>query len=169
MQTDVSSRTAPAVRGTAARRRATTVGAGPRQRGAASDAGSVSLEMALLYIPLMVLAALVVVMCVRIASAASDVNSAAAAAARQASIARSTSGAVSGGRDGAGATLDARRIPCQPRTVSVDTSAMAPGGSVAVSVSCRVSLSDLSGLGLPGTITLRSTSRQVVDTFRGIQ
>jgi hypothetical protein len=169
MQTDVSFRTAPAVRNAAAERRGATAGAGPWRRSAAGDAGSVSLEMALLYIPLMVLAALVVVMCVRIASAASDVNSAAAAAARQASIARSTSGAAAGGRDAAEATLDTRRIPCQPRTVSVDTSAMAPGGSVVVSVACRVSLSDLSGLGLPGSITLRSTSRQVVDTFRGIQ
>jgi Flp pilus assembly protein TadG len=169
MRTDVSSRTAPAARDTATPGRVATAGAGSSRRDTRGDEGSVSLEMALLYIPLMVLAALVVVMCVRIASAASDVNSAAAAAARQASIARSPSSAAAGGRDAAAATLVARRIPCQPRTVSVDTSAMAPGGSVAVSVVCRVSLSDLSGLGLPGTITLRSTSRQVVDTFRGIQ
>lgn len=137
--------------------------------GRVREAGSISVEMALFYVPLMVLVALVVVTFVRIASAASDVNSAAAAAARQASIARSTSGAVAGGRNAAAATLGARHLPCQPRTVRVNTSAMAPGGLVTVTISCRISLADLMGLGLPGSVTLRSTSRQVIDTYRGFQ
>lgn len=140
--------------------------AGPRRCG---DAGSISVEMVLIYTPVMVLVMLSVVMCVRIASAKSDVNAAAAAGARQASIARSPSGAVAGGRDAAGSILDARSIRCQPRTVQVDASQMAPGGQVAVSIDCRVSLADLSGFGLPGAVTLHADALQVVDTYRGVE
>jgi multisubunit Na+/H+ antiporter MnhE subunit len=122
--------------------------------------------MALGYVPLMVLAAIAVVACLRLVSAAIDVNSAAAAAARQASIARTPATAVAGGNDAAAATLDRRSITCQPSTVTVDTAAMRPGGQVAVTIACTVHLEDLYGLGLPGAITITGTARQPVDTYR---
>ena len=132
------------------------------------DRGSVSVEMALCYVPLMVLAALAVVTGVRLASAASDVNAAAAAGARHSSLARSPGAAIVAGRDGATATLAGRRLTCQPSSVEVDASTMAPGGQVVVTVRCTVTLADLSGLGLPGTVVLTSTARQPVDVYRGV-
>jgi Flp pilus assembly protein TadG len=132
------------------------------------ERGSVSVEMAVGYVPLMMLAALAVVACVRLASTAIDVNGAAAAAARQASIARNPAGAVASGVDAANAALTGRSVTCQPRRITVDTASMAPGGQVAVTVSCTVRTSDLTGLGLPGSITITRTSRQPVDTFRGV-
>lgn len=142
----------------------------PRRRRAArlrGDQGSVSVEMALSYVPLMVLAALAVVACLRLASAAIDVNSAAAAAARQASLARTPGEARAAGADGASATLAGRPFTCQPSTVTVDPGAFVPGGQVSATVACTVRLEDLYGLGLPGTITIRGTSHQPLDTYRG--
>lgn len=131
------------------------------------DSGSVSVEMALSYVPLMVLAALAVVACLRLASAAIDVNSAASAAARQASLARTPGEARAAAADGASATLAGRPFTCQPSTVTVNSGAFVPGGQVSVTIACTVRLEDLYGLGLPGAITIRSTSYQPLDTYRG--
>ncbi|MFB9854493.1 TadE family protein [Micromonospora andamanensis] len=122
--------------------------------------------MALSYVPLMVLAALAVVACLRLASAAIDVNSAAAAAARQASLARTSGEAHAAGADGASTTLAGRPITCQPFTITVDPGAFVPGGQVSATVTCSVRLEDLYGLGLPGAVTITSTSRQPLDEFR---
>jgi hypothetical protein len=127
----------------------------------------VSTEVVLAYVPLMALAAVAIVACLRLVSADSDVHAAAAAAARQASLARSPAAAVAGAQEAAAASLQGRRITCQPRTVAVNAGAMAPGGQVAVTVACRVHLEDLYGLGLPGSVTLTATARQPVDTYIG--
>ncbi|MFI7208451.1 TadE family protein [Micromonospora aurantiaca (nom. illeg.)] len=122
--------------------------------------------MALGYIPLMVLAVLAIVACLRLASAAIDVHSAAAAAARQASLARTPAEARLAGGDAASASLAGRGVTCQPSTVTVDPGAFVPGGQVSATVACRVRLEDLSGLGLPGAVTIRATSRQPLDAYR---
>ncbi len=129
--------------------------------------GSVSTEIALTYVPLMVLAALAIVACLRLVSANSDVHAAAAAAARQASLARTPTGAVAGGRDAAAATLQGRTMTCQPHSTSVSTGGMIPGGQVSATVVCTVHLEDLFGLGLPGSVTLSSTASQPVDRYIG--
>jgi hypothetical protein len=131
------------------------------------DAGSVSTEVVLTYVPLMVLAILAVVACLRLVSANSDVYSAAAAAARQASLGRTPAAAVGGGREAAEATLQGRPTTCRPAVVSVDTAALKPGGQAAVTVTCTVHLEDLYGLGLPGSVTITGTARQPVDTYIG--
>ncbi|MFV2102092.1 TadE family protein [Micromonospora sp. LOL_024] len=122
--------------------------------------------MALGYVPLMVLAILAVVACARLASAAIDVRSAAAAAARQASVARTPAEAHSAGGDAASFTLTGRGVTCQPSTVTVDPGTFLPGGQVSATVTCSVRLEDLYGLGLPGAVTITSTSRQPLDAFR---
>ena len=48
-----------------------------------------------------------------------------------------------------------------------DTSEFEPGGSVAVSVTCQVSLADLDLLGLPGSTTRTATARAPIDLYRG--
>lgn len=138
---------------------------GRRPRG---DTGSVSVDMVLGYVPLMILVTLAVVACVRLASAVSDVNAAAAAAARASSLARSPGTAATAGQAAAADLLAGRRVTCQPSTVAVDTTAMAPGGQVGVTVRCTVHLSDLIGLGLPGTVELSGTARQPIDVYRGV-
>ncbi|PZG09550.1 TadE family protein, partial [Micromonospora craterilacus] len=70
----------------------------------ASDRGSVAVEVALGYVPLMVLAVLAIVACLRLTSAAIDVNSAAAAAARQASLAATPVAAATDGATAATTT-----------------------------------------------------------------
>ncbi len=131
------------------------------------DEGSVSTEIALTYVPLMVLAALAVVACLRLASADSDVNAAAAAAARQASLARTPAAAVAGGRDAAAATLQGRNMTCRPHSTSISTGGLVPDGVVSATVVCTVHLEDLFGLGLPGSVTLSGTSSQPVDRYIG--
>lgn len=132
-----------------------------------ADEGSVSTEIALAYVPLMVLAALAIIACLRLVSADSDVHAAAAAAARQASLARTPAGAVAGGKDAAAATLQGRNVTCQPHTASISTGEMAPGGQVSATVVCTVHLEDLFGLGLPGSLTLSGSASQPVDHYIG--
>lgn len=129
------------------------------------DEGSVSTEIALSYVPLMVLAALAIIACLRLVSANSDVHAAAAAAARQASLVRTPAGAVAAGKDAAAATLQGRNMTCQPHTTTLNTGGMTPGGQVSVTVDCTVHLEDLFGLGLPGSVTLSSTASQPVDRY----
>ncbi|MEV0006456.1 TadE family protein [Micromonospora sp. NPDC050980] len=122
--------------------------------------------MVLGYVPLMVLAVLAVVACLRLASAAIDVRSAAAAAARQASLASTPAGSRLAGGDAASFTLTGRGVPCQRSTVTVDPGAFVPGGQVSATVTCSVRLEDLYGLGVPGAVTISATSRQPLDPFR---
>ena len=130
------------------------------------ERGSVSTEMVLFYAPVCVLVILAVVACLRLASAASDVNSAAAAAARDASLARDPAAARANAESAAAATLADRAITCQNRTVTTDTATFAPGGQVRVSVVCQVRLADLVGLRLPGTVAVHATSTQPIESFR---
>ncbi|MFG1952474.1 TadE family protein [Micromonospora sp. NPDC048830] len=122
--------------------------------------------MALGYVPLMVLATLAIVACLRLASTAIDVRSAAAAAARQASLASTPTEARQAGGDAASVSLAGRAVTCQPSTATIDPGAFAPGGQVSATVTCSVRLDDLYGLGLPGAVTIRATSRQPLDAYR---
>jgi hypothetical protein len=57
-------------------------------------------------------------------------------------------------------------VTCGHLTVTTDTAQFAPGGSVAVTVTCSVGLSDLAGLRLPASESISSTSTSVIDTYR---
>lgn len=132
-----------------------------------NERGSVSVEVAIGYVPLMVLAVVAVIACLRLTSATSDVNAAAAAAARQAANARTVADAQAGGEDAAAAILQARSIGCRPYSVTVTTDRMRPGGQVSVTVRCTVPMQDLYGLGLPGAVEITGTATQPVDRYRG--
>ena len=130
------------------------------------DRGSVSVELALGYTPIMILVLLGLFAVVRIVSAQIDVNAASSAAARQASLAYTPAAARSSAEQAAAASLTARTLTCQPRTLTVDTGAMAPGAPVTVQLACTVTLADLFGLGLPGSMTIRGDATQVLDLYR---
>jgi Flp pilus assembly protein TadG len=136
---------------------------GLRRRG---DRGSVSVEMTVLVVPLMVVLALFVALCARGASAAIDVHAAASAASRAASLARSPGTARDAAATSAALSLGGQRLTCAGLQVSVDTSQFHPGGSVAVTLQCVVTLSDLGVPGVPGSRTLAATASSPLDVYR---
>lgn len=138
-----------------------------RRLTATPDAGASTAEMALLT-PLLIMFLLLVVLCGRLASAQIDVDAAASSGARSGSIARSHGAAVAGAERTARDTLAARGVTCQETSVSVHTGGLRPGGSVSVTVSCRVRLADLVLLGVPGSRVVESTATSPVDQWRGV-
>jgi Flp pilus assembly protein TadG len=102
----------------------------------------------------------------RLSGARLNVDGAAAQAARAASIARDPSTATAMAQQTATAALGSDHVTCAQLTVSTDISQFAPGGSVAVTVTCHVSLSDLTGLRLPASESVSSRATSVIDTYR---
>jgi Flp pilus assembly protein TadG len=129
------------------------------------ERGAVATELVLLT-PLLILMLLFVVALGRLAGARIDVDGAAAQAARAASIATTPGGATAAAQQSAAAALGSDHVTCATLQVATDTARFAPGGSVTVTVTCAVALSDLSGLRLPVTEQVSSTAASVVDTYR---
>ena len=132
------------------------------------ESGSVTAELVLLT-PLLILLLLFVVALGRLSGARLEVDGAAAQAARAASIARDPATAVAMATQTATAALGSDHVTCGQLTVSTDTAQFAPGGSVAVTVTCHVALSDLTGLRLPASESVTSRVTAVIDTFRTSQ
>ena len=129
------------------------------------ETGSVVAELVLLT-PLLILILLFVVALGRLAGTRIDVDGAAAQAARAASIARDPATATAMAQQTATAALGSAHVTCAQLSVSTDTAQFQPGGLVAVTVTCTVSLSDLSGLRLPASESISSRFVEVVDTYR---
>ena len=129
------------------------------------ESGSVTAELVLLT-PLLILMLLFVVALGRLSGARLEVDGAAAQAARAASIARDPATAVAMATQTATAALGSDHVTCSQLTVSTDTAQFAPGGSVAVTVTCHVALSDLTGLRLPASEPVTSRATAVIDAFR---
>ena len=129
------------------------------------EAGAVATELVLLT-PLLILMLLFVVALGRLAGARLEVDGAAAQAARAASIARDPATATAMAAQTAVAALGSDHVTCAHLTVNTDVAGFAPGGQVAVTVTCTVGLSDLVGLRLPAAQSITSTATSVVDTYR---
>jgi Flp pilus assembly protein TadG len=129
------------------------------------ESGSVTAELVLLT-PLLILLLLFVVALGRLSGARLDVDGAAAQAARAASIARDPATASALAQQTATAALSSDHVTCAALSVNTDTAQFAPGGSVAVTVTCTVGLSDLTGLRLPASESISSQATSVIDTFR---
>src|SRR5688500_16721656 len=140
---------------------------GRLRRLAAGDAGSSTAE-AVLVTPLLVALLMLVVLCGRLVSAQIDLQAAASAAARSASIARSEPAARAQADRTARDTLAARSVTCQQVTVNTSTGGLRPGGTVTVTVTCTVPLADLALLAVPGSRTLQATATSPVDVWRGV-
>ena len=138
-----------------------------RRVAAAGDAGSSTAEAALLT-PLLVAVLLLVVLCGRLVTAKMDLQAAASAAARSASIARSDTAARAEADRTARETLAARGVTCQQVSVTVATGGLRPGGAVTVTVACTVPLADLALLAVPGSRTVQATATSPVDVWRGV-
>lgn len=105
----------------------------------------------------------------RTAVAHEAVQSAAAEAARTASIARSSSDAARTATDAARQSLKNQGIDCRSVSVRIDTSGfhtpVGEASTVAATVACRLDLTDLSAP-MPGTRTIRATMSSPIDTWR---
>lgn len=145
------------------RQRRLRVGRGPE----ASDAGMMSLEMAILA-PLIIVMLLVVVAFGRVTHGRAMVDQAAAAAARSASLASSPGQAVTAAEADAQQTLTGAGLACTGARISLDTSGFRPGGQVTADVSCTVDLSSLALAGVPGRLTLTATATAPLESYRDL-
>lgn len=131
-----------------------------------SDEGSIAVETVVL-VPLLMLLLLAAIGLGRLEYARLQVDDASAAAARAASLARSPETAQAAAQAELDRDVRAGGTSCRRRQVTVDVSEFRPGGTVKVTVTCHVDLSDLAGVGsLPLPATLGSTSVSPVDVFR---
>jgi len=131
--------------------------------------GAVSVEVALL-VPVLVLVAALAAAGWRIWWAGAQLQAAAEAGARAASV--QVDATVAGGMvaDIVAADLATSGVACRDVVVQSDVTAVAlpPGvaGTVSVTVTCSVVLSDLLVPGLPGTITKQVQAVESIDVFR---
>lgn len=139
----------------------------PRRRGRDDRGASLSVE-AVLLVPALVIVLAVMVGGWRIWTVRGEVRQAAQASARAASLQHSGSEARVSAQAVANAQL--QQVPCDNRSVSVDTTEFnRPGGQpaeVRVSISCRVALHDLLVPGLPGVVDAGAESSSALDRFR---
>lgn len=135
-----------------------------------SERGSISVELAVLT-PVLIIVLALIIAAGRVAIAGGAIEGVAAAAARQASLARTADQARTDATSTARRVLDEQGLQCVSSSVDVDTSGFAvPVGrpaSVRVDVTCRVALSDLGVPGMPGTRELHDSFVSELDPFRG--
>ncbi|MFE9454055.1 TadE family protein [Streptomyces sp. NPDC006739] len=140
-----------------------------RARRLCSDEGSAAIEAAI------VLPALIMFICLaiaggRIVTSGAKIDAAAEDAAREASIHRTAASAQSAAQQAAAESLNDQGITCASTSVSINTGGLSVPvgqvGTVTVTVTCTVTLSDLLLPGVPGAKTLTSTATSVVDQFR---
>jgi len=112
-------------------------------------------------IPVLLAFLMLVVAFGRFVSARGDVEAAARDAVRAASLERTASDADAAARATVSATLT--RSGCLPPALS---GAFVAGGTITVTLSCTVPMSDLGLIGVPGTLSISATSAAPLDTFR---
>ena len=130
------------------------------------ESGSVSIELVLLT-PVLVGLLLLVVAFGRIQNARADVEAAARAAARAASTTRDATSARVAGERAAFMEFDGGRFRCDALAFDIDTTTFAADAAVTATVSCDVSLDDVSGMGIPGHHTITASFTEPLDRFRG--
>ena len=144
-----------------------------RLRGAVAadggDAGSVTLELAILAPALLLLLGLLV-FAGRVEVARSAVEHTASVAARDASLARTVDGARSAANEAMNRELQAQDVDCASAAMTMDgTGFAAPLGQpavVEVTISCTVSIADLAIPGLPGEWVLTASFVSPLDVRR---
>lgn len=128
----------------------------------ARDGGSQTAEFVALVVAFGVLMMMVAALG-RSVSAHQDVVSAARAAARSASLTTNPADARAAAQRAADAALGSR---CKQVDVDPLVSSFTPGGSVTVTVSCTVSLRDLTVAGVPGQTTLSAAATVPLELYR---
>lgn len=133
------------------------------------DRGSESIAAAIVT-PLLLMLLCLAIAGGRIVTSGAKIDAAAEDAARAASISRTTSGAQAEATAAAARSMNDQGIYCASTNSSVDTAGLAVPlgevGTVTVTISCIVPMSDLLLPGVPGSKTLTSTFTSVVDAYR---
>ncbi|MEX2627678.1 MAG: hypothetical protein WD225_12395 [Ilumatobacteraceae bacterium] len=131
------------------------------------DRGASDALALVLLAPAMLGLALLVVFLGRQVDARAQVRTAAESAAQAAALARDPAAA----EQAAVATVEAMLVDadtCEAPSVTIDLSAFAPGGTVAVTVECGVARRGLEPLPTP-TVRSSATATATVDPFRSIE
>lgn len=133
------------------------------------DRGTAGLEVAILA-PVLVMILVLIAAAGRLALAGNAVESAASAAAREASLSRTSAEAQTAADAMARTSLAQSGISCLRLTVNINTAGLdAPIGTtgrVSASIACQVSLSNAAMIGMPGTRTLTGSATSPVDAYR---
>ena len=137
-----------------------------------ADRGSAVIEIVVLA-PVLVAFVAMVIFGGRWAIAGQAVQSAAADAARAASIARTPTDAATDATSAAMTSLSNQQVRCATQDVAVDTTGftvrVGRAATVSVTLSCVVDMGDLALPGVPGTTRLSSTMTSPLDTHRSRQ
>ncbi len=140
-----------------------------RRRTAGGDRGSETIAAAIVT-PLLLMLLCLAIAGGRIVTAGAKIDAAAEDAARAASISRTYSSAHAEASAAAARSLNDQGIHCASTSTSVDASGLAVPvgqvGTVTVTISCTVTMSDLLLPGAPGSKTMTSRFTSVVDAFR---
>lgn len=131
------------------------------------ERGMATIELVLMT-PVLLVALAFLVVAGRLTTVQGDVAAASRDAARAASRAATYDQALADARATAEASLGGRDVTCQNLTVTLESiSTFRAGGTVAATVTCDVSLSDVAIPGLPGQRQVADRSVEVIDTYRG--
>lgn len=134
-----------------------------------SERGSSAIEFILL-VPIFVFFVELIVLGGRIASINADVQSAAREAARQASVASGPGSAANLIGPTANASLQNKGVSCQSGTAIFGPGTnFVAGGSVEVTVTCTVNLSDVDLLSAPGSIQVTKTAAEPIEKYRVVK
>ncbi len=133
-----------------------------RERGSEAIEAAIGVPAFMLFIALIISAG-------RVAIAHQGIESAAAEAARSASIARTQAQAQTDAYAGAERSLADQGLQCNPQVAADTTGFATPPGTpatVSATVTCSVNLRDVAMPGMPGTITITKTMSSPLDTYR---
>ncbi|RNM11859.1 TadE/TadG family type IV pilus assembly protein [Nocardioides pocheonensis] len=138
----------------------------PRAR---DERGSAAIE-AVIGVPAFLLFVGLIIFGGRTATTHQSVETAAADAARSASLERTSASARTQAISAATTSLSNQGIHCLDIDVTIDASqfsrTVGEAATVSVTVQCRLDLSDLSIPGVPGSRLIRATSTSPIDTWR---
>lgn len=133
-----------------------------------TDRGSVAAEVTLVTPFLIMLLVFIAVIIHRGVDARLRLDDTAHQAARAASIARTPLAASTAAHSTAASALSAAGVVCRSLSVDTVTADLVPGGTVTVTISCSVDLSDALLLGVAGHQRLSATAREPIDTYRSV-
>lgn len=135
-------------------------------RRTATEDGVLAVETAVIA-PAVLVLLLLVVYVARVVGADTQVQTAAARAARAASLEADANAAIEAATAAADANLQGAGIVCRQVRADIDTAGFAPGSVVQVTVGCEVANADLALLAIPGTRWSTARASHVVDHYRG--
>jgi Flp pilus assembly protein TadG len=132
------------------------------------EIGSLTVELVVIT-PVLFVMALTVIVFGRISEARQQVVEASQAAAEAAAVQPNALGAQSGAADTAVLAGFSSSHTCVHAVVTTNVDHFYPGGYVSVTVTCQVSLADVSVPGMPGTTTISSSSTAPIDPYRSVR